>query len=252
MVRQTGATLTGQEGAVADAAVVVVAVGRDHYDHLPIALLQGKVLVDVSNNTERRKGPHYRSNAEYLQGLVQEAHVVKGFNVLSAYALENGGLQGSKEVFLAGDHTEAKSKVSAMARAMGLNPVDWGGLAAARDIEDVPLRLMPSWRRPVAVVFGIFVFLWILAFFSFQICRNLESGQWHENWKHIPMRNFNRVIAITALWTLAFCYIPGTWRSTPVFLTFVTTTTPSVVGPCLHNPPPPFTSSTKIFISKQS
>lgn len=39
----------------------------------------------------------YRSNAEYLQGLVQEAKVVKGFNVLSAYALENGGLQGSKE-----------------------------------------------------------------------------------------------------------------------------------------------------------
>lgn len=39
----------------------------------------------------------YRSNAEYLQGLAQEAKVVKGFNVLSAYALENGGLQGSKE-----------------------------------------------------------------------------------------------------------------------------------------------------------
>ena len=40
----------------------------------------------------------YRSNAEYLQGLVPDARVVKGFNVLSAYALENGGLQGSKEV----------------------------------------------------------------------------------------------------------------------------------------------------------
>ena len=40
----------------------------------------------------------YRSNAEYLQGLVQDGKVVKGFNVLSAYALENGGLQGSKEV----------------------------------------------------------------------------------------------------------------------------------------------------------
>ena len=39
----------------------------------------------------------YRSNAEYLQELVPEARVVKGFNVLSAYALENGGLQGSKE-----------------------------------------------------------------------------------------------------------------------------------------------------------
>lgn len=43
----------------------------------------------------------------------------------------------------------------------------------------------------------------------FQICRNMASGNWDEQWKHIPMRNFNRVIAITALWTLAFCYIPG-------------------------------------------
>ncbi|XP_063865230.1 metalloreductase STEAP4-like [Scylla paramamosain] len=221
LVRQTGATLTGQDAAIEEAAMVVVAVGRDHYDHLPLSLLQGKILIDVSNNTERRKGPHYRSNAEYLQGLVQDGKVVKGFNVLSAYALENGGLQGSKEVFLAGDHADAKMKVSEMVRAMGFHPVDWGNLAASRDIEDVPLRLMPSWKRPVAVVFGIFVFLWILAFFSFQICRNIQSGQWDENWKRIPLTNFNRVIAITALWTLAFCYIPGLiaayiqlWRGT--------------------------------------
>ena len=72
----------------------------------------------------------------------------------------------STQVFLAGDHTDAKMKVSEMVRAMGFHPVDWGNLPAARDIEDVPLRLMPSWKRPVAVVFGIFVFLWILAFFS--------------------------------------------------------------------------------------
>lgn len=69
-------------------------------------------------------------------------------------------------MLLAGDHADAKQKVSDMVRAMGFHPVDWGNLPAARDIEDVPLRLMPSWKRPVAVVFGIFVFLWILAFFS--------------------------------------------------------------------------------------
>lgn len=56
-MRQTGATLTAQEAAIEEAGVVVVAVGRDHYDHLPLSLLQGKILIDVSNNTERRKGP---------------------------------------------------------------------------------------------------------------------------------------------------------------------------------------------------
>ena len=39
-----------------------------------------------------------RSNAERLQELVPSATVVKGFNLLSAYLLETGGIQGSKEV----------------------------------------------------------------------------------------------------------------------------------------------------------
>ncbi|XP_042204668.1 metalloreductase STEAP4-like [Homarus americanus] len=221
LVRQTGAVLAAQEVALAAAKMVVVAVGRDHYDYLPITNLRGKILIDVSNNTERRRGPHYRSNAEYLQGLVPEAKVVKGFNVLSAYALENGGLQGSKEVFLASDHIDAKAKVSDLVRMMGFHPVDWGSLQASRDIEDVPLHLMPSWKRPVAVVFGVFLFLWLLALFSFQICPNIASGEWTEKWSHIAMKNFNRVLAITAIWILSFCYIPGLiasyiqlWRGT--------------------------------------
>lgn len=41
-----------------------------------------------------------RSQAEFLQSLVPDAHVVKAFNVLSAYSLESGGLQGSKEVVM--------------------------------------------------------------------------------------------------------------------------------------------------------
>ncbi|KAB7495650.1 Metalloreductase STEAP4, partial [Armadillidium nasatum] len=65
LVRQTGAILVNQDAAAASSDIVLIAL---------------------------------RSNAEYLQGLIPEAKVVKGFNVLSAYALENGGLQGSKEV----------------------------------------------------------------------------------------------------------------------------------------------------------
>ena len=37
------------------------------------------------------------SNAEDLQNMVPKSHVVKGFNVISAYALENN-LQGGKKV----------------------------------------------------------------------------------------------------------------------------------------------------------
>ncbi|XP_066971542.1 metalloreductase STEAP4-like [Macrobrachium rosenbergii] len=221
LVRQTGATLTSQEVALSGAKLVIVAVGRDYYDYLPLTHLRGKIVIDVSNNTEKRRGPHYRSNAEYLQGLVPEAKIVKGFNVLSAYALENGGLQGSKEVFLAGDNKEAKTAVSDLARSMGFHAVDWGSLRASRDIEDVPLKLMPSWKRPVAVVFGVFVFLWLLAFVSFQICRNVAEGGWSWGWKHLGMTNFNRVLAICSLWTLSISNLTGLiaayiqlWRGT--------------------------------------
>lgn len=221
MVKQTGAILMGQDEALSCSNMVVIAVGRDHYDNLPLAALKGKILIDVANNTEIRKGPHYRSNAEYLQGLIPDAKVVKGFNVLSAYALENGGLQGSKEVYIAGNDSEAKTKVAAVVRGCGFTPVDWGMIKASRDIEDIPLKLMPSWRRPLAVVFGLFVFVSILALFSFQICPNIGSGDWSENWTTMFNTNFNRVIAIIALWTLAFCYLPGLlaaylqlWRGT--------------------------------------
>ena len=40
----------------------------------------------------------FSSQAEYLSSLFPQSNVVKGFNVLSAYALESGGLQGSKQV----------------------------------------------------------------------------------------------------------------------------------------------------------
>ena len=57
MVKQTGAMLLGQDEALSLSDVVVVAVGRDHYDNLPIRQLSGKILIDVANNTEIRKGP---------------------------------------------------------------------------------------------------------------------------------------------------------------------------------------------------
>ena len=68
--------------------------------------------------------------------------VVKAFNTLSAYSLESGGLQGSREVFLAGEEEGgAKAAVSEVVRAAGFVPVDMGGIRAARDIEDMPVQV---------------------------------------------------------------------------------------------------------------
>lgn len=46
----------------------------------------GKILVDVSNN--RRVNQYPESNAEYLASLLPDSIVVKGFNVLSSWAMQ--------------------------------------------------------------------------------------------------------------------------------------------------------------------
>ncbi len=95
--------------------IVVLAVPKDFYERQPLDLLEGKVVIDCSNrSTVYRK--EEISQAEYLQNLLPKSAVVKAFNVLSAYALESGGLQGSKEVFYAGDVYSAKEDVSSFIR----------------------------------------------------------------------------------------------------------------------------------------
>ena len=97
LVGRIGAKLTSVEDALKSSNIVILAVPKDFYEKQPLHLLEGKVIVDVSNrNSIYRKDEV--SQAEYLQSLLPRSAVVKAFNVLSAYALETGGIQG--KVFL--------------------------------------------------------------------------------------------------------------------------------------------------------
>lgn len=93
-----GVELRSQSEAVSAAErLVFAAVYPEHYSTL-VGLreaLAGKVLVDVSNATELNGGG---SNAERLAELFPESRVVKGFNVISAWALQAGAHDGSKQV----------------------------------------------------------------------------------------------------------------------------------------------------------
>jgi len=190
--------------------ILVVAIPQPYYHTLPAELLKGKILIDCSNrSTVKRQS--VQSQAEYLAELYPDSTVVKGFNVLSAYALENGGLQGSKQVFIAGDSIAAKSRVSDIIRGCGFTPVDLGALTAARTIEDIPVSVFPSWRLPFLIHLLIFIFFYAWSFAKFQICWPLtwsDSFLW-ELWNHIPMDNVNKTLAVHALNTLALCYLPG-------------------------------------------
>ncbi|PKU29823.1 metalloreductase steap3 isoform x1 [Limosa lapponica baueri] len=99
----SAAEVTFQAEAVKKTDVIFVAVFREHYSTLcDLAdVLAGKILVDVSNNTEINH--HKESNAEYLASLFPASTVVKGFNVVSAWTLQSGARDGNKQVLSSSD-----------------------------------------------------------------------------------------------------------------------------------------------------
>jgi len=212
LVAKTGAKLLSTEEALATSTsnIVILAVPKDFYERQPLKALEGKVVVDVSNRSSiYAKDP--TSQAEYLQSLLPRSAVVKAFNVLSAYALESGGLQGSKEVFYAGDVHSAKEEVNGLIRFLGFTPIDRGALRNAREIEDIPVQRFPLWKAPLIVSIVFFIILFLLAFTKMQICWTLTwDGYWHwGRWSTIPITTINSTLAAHSITLLALCYLPG-------------------------------------------
>lgn len=90
--------VTSQMEAANQADLLFVAVYPEHHStlsHLKPALA-GKTLVDVSNGLQiKQEGP---SNAQQLADLFPESYVVKGFNTISAWTLQAGPRDGSRQV----------------------------------------------------------------------------------------------------------------------------------------------------------
>ena len=143
--------LAAQHGARAvDAAeaassdVLILATG--YADAVPalnaLGALDGKVVVDVTNPlTADYMGltvGHTTSAAEEIAKAVPNAHVVKAFNTVFSSVLAEGASLGAGKtvpVFVAGDDTQAKATVSGIARSMGFDVIDAGGLKNARYLE---------------------------------------------------------------------------------------------------------------------
>ena len=88
------------------------------------------------------------------------------------FVAENGGLQGSKQVYVAGDDREAREAVSQMIRSAGFTPVDSGLLVSARNIEDIPVSVFTQWRTPFYIHLAIFIFLYALFFAKAQVSKS--------------------------------------------------------------------------------
>uniref|UniRef100_A0A8D3BBL5 STEAP family member 4 n=1 Tax=Scophthalmus maximus TaxID=52904 RepID=A0A8D3BBL5_SCOMX len=198
---------TCHAAAAQSASVVFVCVHRENYEFLETLApqLRGKVLVDVSNNLKKNLYPE--ANAEYLQRLIPGAQVVKAFNTLSAWALQNGPSDANRQVFLCGNSAEANQAVAKTATKLGFTVLDRGSLSAARELEDFPLQLFPEWRLPLRVAVGLIAALFFYVLIRDVIYAKVELG------KDISFRIMvslaNKVFPIVSLIMLSLCYLPG-------------------------------------------
>ncbi|KAE8596159.1 hypothetical protein XENTR_v10015993 [Xenopus tropicalis] len=202
-----GAEVFSHSEAAQRASIIILAIHRENYDFLKqyTEVLNGKVLVDVSNNLKINQYPE--SNAEYLARMVPEAKVVKAFNTISAWALQSGALDASRQVFVCGDEIYAKQSVMDIVRTLGLTPLDQGTLLASNEVENYPLQLFPMWRIPIFICSGftILIFLYCVLTEVLYPCVTLKEDASYLIAISIP----NRVFPIVSLILLALVYLPG-------------------------------------------
>eukprot|EP00058_Branchiostoma_floridae_P026077 XP_002611567.1 hypothetical protein BRAFLDRAFT_113515 [Branchiostoma floridae] len=203
-----GVVVTSHSDAISRGQIVILAVPRDAFSDMAELRgeLTGKIVVDVSN---KEKLDTAKSNAEYLsEEILDKSLVVKGFNVVSAWSLESGLVGGSKEVPICSDDKEARSEVIQLAKDMGFVPMDYGCLRAARDIEAIPLRLLPGWRFANKVMFILMAAMSLYVLFQGPLYKYVTLGI-TKDVQHFPGKGMNRVLAWLALTLLALVYFPG-------------------------------------------
>jgi 8-hydroxy-5-deazaflavin:NADPH oxidoreductase len=115
--------------------------------------LAGRIVVSVASPIVFRDGkagaaPGELSLAEVTAIAAPEARVVAGFHTVSARALAEPDVPLDEDVLLAGDDTEAKAEVAALAdRLVEGRAVDCGRLEVARWLETLTAVLLNVNRR---------------------------------------------------------------------------------------------------------
>ncbi|XP_030612584.1 metalloreductase STEAP2 [Archocentrus centrarchus] len=200
--------VTHHEDAVSKASIVFLAIRREHYSVLWDLkhLLEGKILVDVSNN--KRVNQYPESNAEYLASLLPDSIVVKGFNVISAWAMQQScPKDASTQVFICSDSVEARQLIVELARQLNFQPVDMGTLSSSRDIENIPIQLFPGWKGPVLAAVALSIFFFAYSFVRDIIHPYVKYKQ--SDFYKIPIEIVNRTLPTVAITLLALVYLAG-------------------------------------------
>lgn len=162
LVSRTGANASAVSPAQAASAcgTIVLAVPWSAVEESlrSFGSLDGKLIVDVTNPLGVRDGIEVAaplkaaSMGEFVQSLAPGARVVKAFNTVYYTVMAHPATAGGPvTVLISGDDAGAKSRVAALARGIGFEPMDVGPLRTARYTEAMALLLVSrlvSGQRP--------------------------------------------------------------------------------------------------------
>lgn len=126
-------------------------------DLLPKTAVAGKMIVDVTNPLAILNGmppglvpdlSNTTAAGEALQQRLATAKVVKTLNTMNhKIMVDPARVPGKHDVFLCGDHDDAKSDVVSMLADFGwTDPIDLGPLSAARATEGLMLFWLRMWH----------------------------------------------------------------------------------------------------------
>jgi NADPH-dependent F420 reductase len=140
VARESGAKAArSNKEAVEGAEVVILAVPYTALDEVAEELgssLEGKAVVDTMNRfnpDDPAATIDGTSSTEQLHAKIPGARIVKAFNYLFASRMADPTVDGVElDAYIAGEDEEAKSQVAELARAIGLRPIEVGGVGMAR------------------------------------------------------------------------------------------------------------------------
>ncbi|MDQ6787751.1 MAG: NAD(P)-binding domain-containing protein [Acidobacteriota bacterium] len=127
------------EDAVKFGEIVFISIPFGKYKTLPADIFQGKIVVDSNNYYTDRDGQFEeldsgeRTSSELLQEHLKGAKIVKAFNTIWFEHLKTLGntdlpLENRRVIFVAGDDSEVKKRVSDLIEEIGFAAYDTGSL----------------------------------------------------------------------------------------------------------------------------